>query len=252
MWVIDEFGNRKWIPNTSFSRVMNRIHKKDDGDGGEGGGAAGEGDEPDLETLKREAAEAKRLREENDRLTAKSREADKHKKEQERIARENAEKASLAAGDLESYKKSVDEKISGITQEIGTERDLYRSIAEKRTSGAAASSLANKLAMPGESEALLPHIQGRIGSKVVDGDMVAIVLDSQGRETAMTIDDLEKELRKVPYLKRLIVASNASGAGAPGGHGQGNGKLKTKDQVAAMSPFEKAEYFKESGGKYAD
>lgn len=213
--------------------------------------------EPDIETLKREAAEAKRLREENERLTAKSREADKHKKEQERIAREANEKAALAAGDLETYRKSVDEKVNGITAEIGAERDLYRGIAERKTSGAAAKDLASKMAMVidgvSTADGILPHIARYIGSKVVNGELVAIVLDDEGRETAETLDDLEKRIRKIPHLKPFISASQANGGGRPGGQPNGgNGKLKTRDQVDAMDPYAKAAYFKESGGKYAD
>lgn len=209
----------------------------------------------DLDAIRRDAAEAKRLREENDRLLAKSKEADKHKKEQERLAREASEKAALAAGDLESYKKSLDEKINGITAEIGGERDLYRTIAEKRTSGAAATSLANKMAMQGMADALLPHIAPRIGSKIVDGDMVPVILDAQGRETALTVDDLEKELRKVPYLKAIIAASSASGAGNPGGQGSGGGKLKTRAEVESMNPMDQRAYFRsveKEPKKYAD
>lgn len=195
--------------------------------------------EEDLEQIRRDAAEAKRLREENDRLLAKSKEADKHKKEQERLAREASEKAALAAGDLESYKKSLDEKINGITAEIGGERDLYRSIAEKRTSGAAATSLANKMAMQGMADALLPHIAPRIGCKIVDGDMVPVILDAQGRETALTVDDLEKELRKVPYLKAIIAASSASGAGNPGGQGNGSVKEMSRAEFESKPAHEK-------------
>lgn len=240
-----------WAQNPNLRRGVGA----DAADGDGGGDNDGGDNEPDIETLKREAAEAKRLREENDRLLAKSKEADRHKKEQERIARENAEKASLAAGDLESYKKSVDEKISGITQEIGSERDLYRSIAEKRTSGAAASSLAAKIAMPGMSEALLPHISPRIGCKIVDGDMVPVILDAQGRETAMTLDDLEKELRKVPFLKPIIAASGANGAGLPGFPGSNNNKLKTREEVELMSAVDQGAYFRsvaKETKKYAD
>ena len=212
--------------------------------------------EEDLDQIRRDAADTKRLREENERLTAKSREADKHKKEQEKAARDAAAAAARASGDLESYAKSVDEKIAGITQEIGSERDLYRAIAERRTSGAAASDLANRLAVEIDGvntmQAILPHISGRIGSKVVDGDLVPVVLDASGRETALTLDDLEKELRKIPHLKPFISGSRANGNGNPGGNGGGNGKLRTRAQVESMNPFDQSSYFKENGGKYAD
>jgi len=38
MWIFDEFGNRVWVPNTRFTRIMNRVFKNsEDGEGGGGG-----------------------------------------------------------------------------------------------------------------------------------------------------------------------------------------------------------------------
>lgn len=238
-----------WAANPHMRRSVGADATSTDDDTGGGD------DQPDIEQLKRDAAEAAKLRDENALWQKKHQEAEKHKKEQERLARENAEKAAKTAGDFEAYERSVNEKITGITSELTAERDTYRQIAERRTAGAAARDLASRMAIVADgvstAEALLPHIASRIGSKIVDGDMIPVVLDANGRETAMTIDDLEKELRKLPYLKHSIAASSASGGGRPGGEGNGKG-LKTRDEVRALNPYEKAEYFKKSGGKYAD
>lgn len=40
MWIIDKFGNSKYIPNTRFNRLMQKLHAKDGEDGG--GGSGGE------------------------------------------------------------------------------------------------------------------------------------------------------------------------------------------------------------------
>jgi len=226
-----------WAQNPHLGRGVGADAADDDAGNDDGGGE-------DLDAIRRDAAEAKKLREENELWKKKHGESEKHKKDQEKAARDAAAAAAKASGDLEAYEKSVNEKINGITQEIGSERDLFRSIAEKRTSGAAAIALANKLALDVDgvstADALLPHIKGRVGSKIVDGDMVPVVLDANGRETALTLDDLEKELRKVSYLKSLIRASNANGAGSPGGQGQGGGGTITRAQFAAMSPAEQS------------
>ena len=89
-------------------------------------------------------------------------------------------------------------------------------------------------------QAILPHISGRIGSKVVDGDLVPVVLDASGRETALTLDDLEKELRKIPHLKPFISGSKAGGADRPGGGNGGGAPTYTRAQWDRMNPGEQS------------
>lgn len=213
-------------------------------EGGEGEGAEGEGEGSgeDLEALRRDAAEARRLREENARLSQKQQEAEKHRKAQEKLAGENARKAAAAAGDIEALEKSWGEKYTQREQELSGELGTYRGMVEELTVGQTTSDICNKIAMEGCSPALSPHVRARLKSEIVDGKPTVRVLDAQGNISAMTTDDLIKELKSTPYLAPLIVGSKAGGAGAPGNPGGVNGKLVTQEKFRAMNPHEQAAY----------
>jgi len=180
------------------------------------------------------------LTEENQLLKTKHGEAEKHKKEQERIAKENALKAAKAGGDIEALEKSWGEKYTQREQELSGELTGYRGMVEELTAGSTASDICNKIAMEGCAPALMPHVRSRLKSEIVDGKPVTRVLDAQGKISAMTPDDLIKELKAVPYLAPLILGSKANGAGSPGGQGQGGGGTITRAQFAAMSPADQS------------
>lgn len=253
MWVFDKFGNRVWseIKNPRLARMMGKVNFNSDGDGG---GASNpppaDTGNADPEALKKQLAD---LQAENERYKQKHSEAEKHRKEQERLAREASEKAAKAAGDMEAYEKSWNEKHSGALSERDEVINSQRGMIEELTVGQTASEICNKIAMEGCAPALMPHVRSRLKSEIVDGRPVTKVLDANGKISALTIDDLLKELKTVPYLAPLIIGSKASGGGNPGSQGSSNnGKLKTREQVEKLNPFEKADYFKQSGGKYAD
>jgi hypothetical protein len=209
-----------------------------------------------IKSLKADAALAKTLREENELFKQKHQEAEKHRKEQERIAKENGLKAAKASGDIDTLEKSWGEKYAARETELQSELATHRSMIEELTVGSTASDICNKIAMEGCAPALLPHVRGRLKSEIKDGKPVTRVLDAHGNVSALTIDDLMKELKAVPYLASLIVGSKAGGAGQPGAAATtGGGKLKTQEQVRAMPPMEQAAYFKsvqDSPKKYAD
>lgn len=177
---------------------------------------------------------------ENETYKTKHQEAEKHRKEADRIAKENALKAAKAGGDIEALEKSWGEKYTQREQELSGELGTFRSMVEELTAGSTASDICNKIAMEGCAPALMPHVRGRLKSEVVDGKPVTRVLDSHGKISAMTPDDLIKELRSIPYLAPLIVGSKAGGAGTPGGQGQGGQATITRAQFAAMNPAEQS------------
>jgi len=208
-----------------------------------------------ITALKADAAAAKALREENELYKQKHQEAEKHRKEQEKLAKENALKAAAASGDVAVLEKSWTEKYTARETELQTELATSHAMIEELTVGSAASEICNKIAMEGCSPALMPHVRARLKSEIKDGKPATRVLDAQGNVSALTFDDLIKELKAVPYLAPLIVGSRAGGAGQPGAAAAGGGKLKTQEQVRAMDPIAQAAYFKsvlDSPKKYAD
>lgn len=197
-------------------------------------------------------AEFKRLQDENALFKKKHEEAEKHRKEQEKLAGDNARKAAAAAGDIKALEESWTTKYTARETELGQEVATYRGMVEELTAGSTASEICNKIAMEGCALALMPHVRGRLKSEIVDGKPVTRVLDAQGNISAMTPDDLIKELKAVPYLAPLIIGSKASGAGNPGGQGNGgNSKEMTRSEFDKLDAFKKRE-FSLKGGRVVD
>jgi hypothetical protein len=117
--------------------------------------------------------------------------------------------------------KSWGEKFTARETELLNEKQSLEAQVYKLTVGSKATELAAKLAVPGSDSVLLPHISNRLQVETVDGEIKIRVLDLQGKPSALSIEDLEKEFRANEAFKPLIRASNASGSGASGGQGGG-------------------------------
>ncbi len=229
-----------WAQNPHLLRGVGADAADGGEKGGDNGGDKGGGDAAELEQLRKDAAEAKALREENELFKRKHAEAEKHRKEQEKTAAENARKAAAAAGDIEALEKSWGEKFTARETELSGEVTTYRGMVEELTAGATANSICTKIAMEGCADGLMPHVRARLKSEIVDGKAVTRILDKDGRVSAMTPDDLMKELKAVPYLAPLIVGSKAGGAGTPGGQGNSGSKSISRADFEKLSPHERA------------
>jgi len=159
-------------------------------------------------------------------------------------AQQEALEKSKATGDAESLDKSWQEKYSTLQSE---NEALKGTLAKDRT-GTKALNLATKLALKGSEEAILPHIEKRLRTDYGEnGEVKTVVLDADGNASALTIDDLESELRERPSLARLIVGSQASGAGH---HNDGSGspaKSMSREQFNSLSHKERQSFFEEGG-----
>lgn len=198
-------------------------------EGGEGENGGGEGEEKKAEFDPSKyvpADEFSKVQAELDRMKAKHQEAEKHRKEQEAAARKAAEEAAKKSGDVEALEKSWAEKFETAVSEKSQEAERLQQMVYSLTVGSTATNLAAKIAMDGCADGLKPHIQSRLKTEIVDGEPVVKVLGKDGKPSAMTIDDLEKELKDTPYLAPLIKGSSASGGGGLGGRGSaGKGEM---------------------------
>lgn len=185
--------------------------------------------EPDLSKYVPKEEYAK-MQEELDRMKAKHQEAEKHRKAQEEAARKAAEEAAKKSGDVEALEKSWTEKFQSAVSEKDSELTKLQEMVYELTVGSAATSLAAKIAMDGCADGLKPHIQSRLKTEIVDGSPVVKVLGRDGKPSAMSLEDLEKELKGTPYLAPLIKGSSASGGGGLNGKGTaGKGEISRED-----------------------
>lgn len=183
-------------------------------------------------------------------LLSEKKDAKRKADEAAEAARQAAADAARKAGDVEAIEKSWQEKLAAREKELQTEVDKRDGWLRDLTVQASASRLAGELAVPGSSEALLPHIERRLSMEVRDGKPTAIVLDEAGKPSAMTVEELGKHISGKEAFAPLIRASNASGGGANGANGRGGAagqKTVTRSQFDKMSHLERATFSKDGG-----
>ena len=171
------------------------------------------------------------------------------KKEQQRLAREAqaekdrlAEEAARKTGDIATLEASWQAKFQEREAQLLAESKSHQDKVLKLTVGSEAQKLAQKLAVQGSSDVLLPHIKHRLYLK--DDGSVG-VLDSQGGLSAATIQDLEQEFRTNAAFKPLLAADCGSGGGATGGFGGGAVKKRedyTEQEMREMLDREPAKF----------
>mgnify|MGYP006961549105 CR=1 FL=1 len=179
------------------------------------------------------------LRKKVDELLAEKKAEQQKRKEAEEQARKEAEENARKKGDIDALEKSWGEKFTARETELLNEKQALEAQVYKLTVGSKATELAAKLAVPGSDSVLLPHISNRLQVETVDGEIKIRVLDLQGKPSALSIEDLEKEFRANEAFKPLIRASNASGSGASGGQGGGATKKPSEMSFAERADWEK-------------
>lgn len=180
-----------------------------------------------------------KLQEERDALLkAKNEILDQRKKDAE-TARRAQEEAAKKSGDVEALEKSWTEKFDTAVSERDAQLNQMQEMVYGLTVGSTATNIAAKIAMDGCADGLIPHIKTRLKTEIVDGSPTVKVLGKDGKPSAMTIEDLEKELKGTPYLAPLIKGSSASGGGGLGkGGGGGKGEISRED-FEKLSPAQK-------------
>ncbi|WP_034913011.1 hypothetical protein [Erwinia sp. 9145] len=139
----------------------------------------------------------------------------KAEQEKRRLAEDEAKKAAeeqaRKKGDLDTLEKSWAEKLSTREKELLAQIDERDSRLHTLLVDNVAQSLATKLA--GDSAAVMtPHIKSRL---IVEEGKTRIV-DAEGKPSAATLDDLEKEFRNNKLFAPVVIGSKASGTGGIG------------------------------------
>jgi len=160
-------------------------------------------------------------------LTANNKTLLDEKLEVKRLAQEAAEKAALEGGSKDdlnaSWQAKDDDGLADQKKGSDENASMLTGIINGLTVDAAANALATKLSLDGTPDALLPHIRPRMSGDIVDGQAV-IRIAKDGKDSAMTLDDLETEVKGTTYLAPFIKGSSASGAGDAGTRGTPAGK----------------------------
>lgn len=172
-------------------------------------------------------------------------------------ARKAKEEALKKAGDVDSLQKSWQEKYD---KDIEAERnkyvpalsemekDLQREMIDRH-----ATEIAAAISLPGSEKVLFPHVQRRLRIEMRDGRRTTVVVDPEGKASAMTLDELKKEFVADKGFAPMLAASRASGGGANGGKGGAtDAKTKTRAEFAAMNAADQMAFIVKNKGTVVD
>lgn len=189
------------------------------------------------------------LRRAHDRVKQEAKEAkearDKMKRELDELGDGDARKK----GDIATLEKSWKEKMDAEVKKRDDDNAKLRGTLTNTLVDNVAIQLASKLSEK-NSKVLLPHIKSRLQADF-DGDTPATrVLDKNGKPSALTVDDLQKEFMSDPDFAGIITASKANGgAGSRNPVQNGGGAPRMQNEkpadFASMNMQEKVAYLKE-------
>jgi len=188
----------------------------------------------------------------NDKLKTKITEANKHKTKREADARKAAEEAARASGDVQAIEKSWSDKYSALEISKTENETNLNKIINFQTVETAAHQMASSIALDGCDSLIMPHIEARLYSEVVDGRAILKIKDKQGKPSALTLDELKTEFSENKAYERIIRGSSANGNGKAG-QGGSNGQAKTinRDTFESMSQIQRRD-FSTKGGTVTD
>lgn len=171
----------------------------------------------------------------------------KEKADAKSAAQAAADEAAKKSGDVEALEKSWADKLQAETSARDEKLKSLQARISDMTSGASARAIAAELAIPGSAEALIPHIASRLKTEFGDGDPIVRVLDVNGKPSAMSVEDLKKEISNNKAFAPLIVGSQANGDGKPGSKGDTRGKTCTREQWDKMAPIDRSKFVADGG-----
>lgn len=149
--------------------------------------------------------------------------------------RDNILKGALPKADVEKLEESWKQKLAKREQELTEQINNLNGHLQRILVDNVAQQIATEISKA--PALLLPHIKQRLKVDFVDGKPVTKVLDEDGSISALSIEDLKKEMVANPIYAPIIIGSKASGGGAEGG--QRGGALGTRKlDYAKATPAE--------------
>ena len=203
---------------------MFKIGKRFCEEAGADGAAEGGQDGVDVAALQAELAA---LKGHHEKLLGETKAAKAKAKEESEAARIASEEAARKSGDVSALDKSWQEKYAKAEAEYGAKLTAAQQQLQTVLVDNVAQKAAMDIAVDAEcAELLADKLRGSLGLAEVDGKMQTVVFDADGKRSALTVDELKKQL--VAKYPRLVKGNPAGGAGgmpqpAGGAGGSTNG-----------------------------
>lgn len=188
---------------------MFKIGKRFCEEAGADGAAEGGQDGVDVAALQAELAA---LKGHHEKLLGETKAAKAKAKEEAEAARVAAEEAARKSGDVSALDKSWQEKYAKAEAEYGAKLTAAQQQLQTVLVDNVAQKAAMDIAVDAEcAELLADKLRGSLGLAEVDGKMQTVVLDADGKRSALTVDELKKQL--IAKYPRLVKGNPAGGAG---------------------------------------
>lgn len=174
------------------------------------------------------------LKRAKDREAQLRRDAEKRAKELEEQLAAVTDGDARKKGDIETLEKSWAKKL-GETEAQYKERiaKLEGHIKSSLVDNVA-SQIAHKISSA--PTLLLPHIKARLAADLEGDAPTTLVLDKNGKVSALSVEDLTKEFVANKDFSSIIIGSKASGGGAPkGGFDKSGGATTRSDRPTMLS-----------------
>ena len=188
---------------------MFKIGKRFCEEAGADGAAEGGQDGIDVAALQAELAA---LKGHHEKLLSETKAAKAKAKEEAEAARVAAEEAARKSGDVSALDKSWQEKYGKLESEAAAKVAAANAQLQSVLVDSVAQKAAMDIAVDAEcAELLADKLRGSLGLAEVDGKMQTVVFDADGKRSALTVDELKKQL--VAKYPRLVKGNPAGGAG---------------------------------------
>jgi chromosome segregation ATPase len=183
-------------------------------------------------------AEIERLRKHNETLLGEKKSTSQKAKDAEAEAKRLAEQKAKKDGDYETLLQAREAEKAEVEEKLTR---LERSIAEKETA-LVASKVSGAIAVDSDAAELLNRF---VNERLVHTDNQVVVLDANGNETNMTVEQLTTEFRNDKRYKYLVAGSGATGGGATGSQSS-NGVTQNQNATLAKQKGDLTSYLKHS------
>lgn len=180
---------------------------------------------------------------------AKENEVNAHKETKKRL-KEFEDKAKLAedehlrkSGDVKAIEESWSKKYSSREAELLSKIETFQTKTKNSVKDGAISKLAAKLCKPDAHRIFSKSVSDRFDVEIVDDNFNLRILDKDGKPSALSIEDFEKELLADKEFSAIIVRNQASGTVIPDSKNRPGRTADTDKPVnlATLSPSQLAE-----------
>ena len=156
-------------------------------------------------------------------------------------------RGNIPKDDVAKLEKSWKDKLDKREAELTGDRDSALGTVKKLLVDNQAQAIATRIS--NSPHLILPHIKARLMAEKTSDGYVTRVLDAEGKPTADSLEDLEKQFKADKDFAAVILGSKASGAGASGANGGGKGATShgvdwSKADPNKLSPKDKVEWVK--------